>query len=122
MHLVTVVFQEIWHSDKENLGASWNATLSCPSMASSSDLAPDADHSLDFLTYLVLQACISFCSVSDKSGALLFLPCSHKSAVAHVFSVVFYITILPFFALCSSLRRKVRETQKNEGRPVDPHP
>ena len=29
-------------------------------------------------SYLALQACISFCSVSDKSGASLFLPCSHK--------------------------------------------
>ena len=28
--------------------------------------------------------CISFCSVSDKSGASLFLPCSHKKAVAHM--------------------------------------
>ena len=36
----------------------------------------DADHFLDFLSYLVLQACISFFSVSDKSGALLFLHCS----------------------------------------------
>ena len=37
-----------------------------------------SDHALDFLFYLVLQACISFCSVSDKSGASLFLPCLHK--------------------------------------------
>ena len=36
------------------------------------------------LSYLVLQACISFCSVSDKRGGSLFLPCSHKNAVAHV--------------------------------------
>ena len=34
--------------------------------------------------YLVLQACISFCSVSDKSGALLFLPCLYKSAAAQI--------------------------------------
>ena len=34
--------------------------------------------------YLVLQACISFCSVSDNRGAPLFLPCSHKNAVAHI--------------------------------------
>ena len=31
-----------------------------------------------------LQACISFCSVSDKSGASMFLPCSHKNAAAHI--------------------------------------
>ena len=37
-----------------------------------------------FVSYLVLQACISFCSVSDRSGASLFLPCSHKHAVAHI--------------------------------------
>ena len=52
---------------------------------SRSDLFLDADHAFDFLgTYLVLHACISCCSVSDKSGSLLFLPCSHKNAVAHV--------------------------------------
>ena len=54
------------------------------SFRSHSDLVLDADHALDFLSYLVLQACISFCSVSDKSGASLFLPCSHKNAVAHM--------------------------------------
>ena len=37
---------------------------------------------MDFLgTYLVLQACISFCSVSNKSGAFLFLP---SNAVAQM--------------------------------------
>ena len=56
----------------------------CISFRSRSDLVLDAGYSLDFLSYLVLQACISFCSVSDRSGALLFLPCSHKSAVAHI--------------------------------------
>ena len=45
---------------------------------SRSDLVLDADNALDFVSYLVLQACISFCSVSDKGGASLFLPCSHK--------------------------------------------
>ena len=49
-----------------------------------SDLVLDADHALDFLSYLVLQVCISFCSVSDKSGVSLFLPCSHKTALAHI--------------------------------------
>ena len=37
------------------------------SFRSRSDLVLDADQSLDFLgTYLVFQACISFCCVSDK--------------------------------------------------------
>ena len=36
------------------------------------------------VSYLALQACISLCSVSEKSGALLFLPCSHKNVVAHI--------------------------------------
>ena len=48
------------------------------SFRSRSDHVLDADHALDFLSYLALQACISFCRVSDKSGASLFLPCSHK--------------------------------------------
>ena len=83
------VFQAAIRSNEENLSA-----LSCPFMASNmqlrisfqsrSDLVLDADHALDFLSYLVLQACISFCSVSDKSGASLFLPCSHKNALAHI--------------------------------------
>ena len=30
------------------------------------------------VSYLALQACILFSSVSDKSDALLFLPCSHN--------------------------------------------
>ena len=49
-----------------------------------SDLVLDADNALDFESCLVLQACISFYSVSDQSGASLFLPCSHKTAVAHM--------------------------------------
>ena len=48
------------------------------------DLVLDADQSLDFLFYLVLEACISLYSVLDKRGALMFLPCSIKNAVAHV--------------------------------------
>ena len=36
------------------------------------------------VSYLALQACISLCSIADKSGAFLFLPCSQRNAVAHV--------------------------------------
>ena len=39
------------------------------SFRSRSDLVLDADQSLDFSSYLVLQACLSFYSVLDKSGA-----------------------------------------------------
>ena len=56
----------------------------CISFQPRSDLVLDADNALHFLSDLVLQACISFCSVSDKSGAFLFSPCSHKNAVAHI--------------------------------------
>ena len=55
------------------------------SFRSRSDLVLDVANALDFLSYLVLQACISFYSVSDKSGTSMFLPCSHKNAVAHMF-------------------------------------
>ena len=54
------------------------------SFRSRSDLVLDADQALHFLSYLVLQTCISFCSVSDKCGASLFLHCSQDNAVAHV--------------------------------------
>ena len=37
---------------------------------------------------LVLQACVSFLSVSDKSGAFLFLPYSQKNAVSHVEKII----------------------------------
>ena len=57
-----------------------------------------ADHSLDLLgiqeahenavsSYLALQACISLCCVSDRSDALLLLPCSHKHVIAHMVSL-----------------------------------
>ena len=54
------------------------------SFRSRSDLVLDADHAVDFLSDLAFQACISFYSVFDKSGAWMFLPCSIKNAVAHV--------------------------------------
>ena len=57
----------------------------CISFRSRFDLVLDADNALDILSYLVLQACISFCSLSDESGASMFLPCSHKNAVAQMF-------------------------------------
>ena len=67
------------------LASSWPQIMQIRiSFRSRSDLVLDTDHALDFLSYLVLQACISFCSVSDKSGESLFLPCSHKNAVAHI--------------------------------------
>ena len=34
VHLVFEVFQDIWHSNKENPGVYWGAALSCPSIAS----------------------------------------------------------------------------------------
>ena len=39
------------------------------SFRSRSDLVPDADHALDFLSDLAFEACISFYSVLNKSGA-----------------------------------------------------
>ena len=86
MYLVFEVLQDTWCSNKENPSAYWNAALSCAFMASNYANSLDADHALEgfFLSDLVLQACISFCSVSDKSGASLFLPCSHKNVVAHM--------------------------------------
>ena len=51
------------------------------SFRSRTDLVLDAEHSLDFSSYLILQACISFCSVSDKSGVSMFLPFSHRKCL-----------------------------------------
>ena len=41
-------------------------------------------HALDFLSDLAFQACISFYSVLDKSGACMFSTCSMKNAVARI--------------------------------------
>ena len=61
------------------------------SLRSRSDLVLDADHALIFTRF---QACISFYSVLDKSGAWMFSPCSIKNAVAHAMSLqVFQIKI-----------------------------
>ena len=94
VYLIFKVFQDIWYSKKEILGVlecypvlALNGLKLCK-FVSRSDLVLISswmpDHVLDFLSYLVLQLCISFCSVSDKSGASLFLPCSHQNAVAHM--------------------------------------
>ena len=84
----TLVLQLFWpnelsHHSSKGPVLSLNDLKLCK-FVSRSDLVLDAANALDFWPYLVLQACISFCSVSDKSGASLFLPCSHKNAVAHV--------------------------------------
>ena len=66
------MFQDAWCYNKENPSAYWNATLSRPFMAqicksvSRSDLVLDANHALDSLADLGLQACISVCSVSKR--------------------------------------------------------
>ena len=67
------VFQDAWRSNKEILVypgmlpclvPSWSQIMQIRiSFRSRSDLVLDADHVLDLLRYLVLQASISFCSV-----------------------------------------------------------
>ena len=54
------------------------------------------------ISYLALQACLSFCSVSDTSGASLLLPCSQKDAVAHLLGEILGV---PGFAvmLCTNM-------------------
>ena len=85
------MFQDTWRSNKENSSIYWGETLTRPLMASNYAtpyLVPISFWMLTlplyFLSYLVLQECIAFCSVSDKSGASMFLPCSRKNAVAHI--------------------------------------
>ena len=80
VYLVVEVFQDTWRSNEENPSAYWRETLSCPLMASNykicisfrsrSGLVPDTDHPLDFLSYLVLQACISFVVFQTKEAPL----------------------------------------------------
>ena len=75
--LVFEVFQDTWRSNKEN-----------PSCRSRSVLISFWMLTIPWIfypiRYLVLPACISFCSVSGKSGSLLFLPCSQNNAAAHI--------------------------------------
>ena len=50
----------------------------CISFRSRSDLVLDADHSLDFLGWqFPILLCRRASRFSDKTGASLFLPCSH---------------------------------------------
>ena len=80
VHLIFEVFQDAGCSNKEEPSAFWNATMSCPFRASDyansylvPDLVLDADHALDFLSYLVLQACISrFVVFQTKVAHLCF--------------------------------------------------
>ena len=81
VHLVVEVFQDTWCSNKENSSAHWGENLSCPLMASNYGKSYLVLISFWMLTmpwffwsYLVLQTCISFCSVSDKSGACIKMP------------------------------------------------
>ena len=62
---------------------------------SRSDLVLDADHALDFLSDLAFQACISFYSVLDKSGASMFLPCWIKMLGGHFGPEKKYLTPPP---------------------------
>ena len=105
-----------------------SATLSCLpswpqimqiriSFRSRSDLVLDADHALDFSSYLVLQACISFCSVSDKSGASLFLPCSHQIAVAHMSLDSRFVAIESMFSFSNSLFLRKCGSRTHTGQP-----
>ena len=103
VYLVLEVFQDACRSNKENPSAHWNnyanSYLVPISFWSGSGCWPF----LGFIgTYLILQACISFCSVSDKSGASMFLPCSRKNAVAHVCWMFVCDCLVPQF-LCRFL-------------------
>ena len=66
---VLEVFQDTWRSNKQSLVHTGSRSGCWPVLGLLG-------------TYLALHACISFCSVSDKSGASLSLPSSHKSAFA----------------------------------------
>ena len=83
-----------------------------------SDLVLDADHSLHFLgtqeakemlivSYLALQPCISFCSVSDKSGALLLFGGHPKLGTLKPVSRVFRIFRVLVSAFSAALLRGV---------------
>ena len=89
VYLVFEVFQDAWRSNKENPCIleccpvlSFHGLKLCK-FVSRSDLILISFWVLTIFipsrfagVYLVL-----FCSVSDKSGASLFLPCSHRSAL-----------------------------------------
>ena len=55
------------------------------SFRSRSDLVLDADHALDFLSYLVYIRVPRFV-VFQTSGASMFWPCLHKNVIAHMIS------------------------------------
>ena len=92
MYLVFEVIQDTWRSNMQIPSAYWNATLSCPLMASSCAFSYLVPISFWMLTIpwtciLCWQACISFCSISDESGTFLFLPCSQKMPLLMCFDM-----------------------------------
>ena len=103
----------------------WGATLSCPLMASNYAnlyLVPISFWSRSgcwaflgfFLSYLVLQACILFCSVSGKSGVSMFMPGLHKNAAAHIF----FLSLSLFLDIQSESQKKIWiNTQSNSSSP-----
>ena len=93
--LVYEVFQGIWHSNKENPSASWNAALSCPLMPSKlcklvsrSDLVLELTIPWTFwlvVSYLVYKRASRFIEFETQVAHFCnCLPCSHQNAVAHV--------------------------------------
>ena len=107
MYLVFEVFQDAWCSNKEKPSVFWHATLSCPLMASNyanSYLVPISFWScsgcwpcLGSLPYLVLQACISFCRVSDKVGASLCFCLSEDFSLLVTFLLVTFSWLFRYF-------------------------
>ena len=94
-----------WHSNKENPSCFPVLSLKrpqimriCISFQSNSGCWPCLGF---FVSYLVLQACISVCSVSNKSGASLFLPCSHKNAVALIYIYIHKYIYIYIYAVGS---------------------
>ena len=124
MHSVLEVFYDTWHSNMESPSACWNATLSCPLVASyyaslslvrisfwmltipGGVLGTQSKERL-VVSYLMLQACISFYSASDKSGAFVFLPCLHVRRSACL------IWLSLRFDLCLSLSPTSRGRESN---------
>ena len=94
VYLVFVVFQDTWHSNKENTNAYRNATLSCLLIASTSaNLClvlisfRTRFHALDFHP-IFLGACISLCSVEFQTKwRISVFALFAKSAVVHMFSM-----------------------------------
>ena len=116
VYLVFEVFQDTWGSNKGSPSVYWHATLSCPLMASNcgnSYLIP-ISFWMPTTPWIFYPMRASRFVVFQTSGALLFLPCSHKSMSMRHFQADTWGTF-GYFQPLSGKTGKIKQHQTFSG-------